>query len=266
MLAGAIKASFDRRIRKELNMDIGKQHYRNLAHWNQSDWEQIDIHLFIAANFTRYCSYLIKRVGLQYLPSDATDSLLGLFCDVAWRPLKAVHEKNLDAVGERRNQVMLGTLKMITFTRMVDALIREYPSYVALEQLPEFMEDDALDGEGDDDSLHHIAYSHEYEPSQRALFAAESHDLDLDWINAEDTGEEDRVSTMVEIMRSHLTPVQYRHLRYTICERMDTQEIAEHTGHSVTNARIILLNTRKKMMEMVPRNLAGSVADCVRRK
>ena len=246
-------------------MDIAKHEYRNLSQWSEAEWKRMDIHMFIAANFTRYCSYLIKRVGLQYLPSDATDSLLGLFCDVAWKPLKAVHEKNLEAEGERRNQVMLGTLKMITFTRMVDALIREFPNYIALDQLPEFDEDECSE-DADDDCYRHIAYASEYEPSQRALFAADTHSLNEDWEESEYAAEEERVSTMVEMMRSHLTPVQYRHLRYAICERMDTQEIAEHTGHSVTNARIILLNTRKKMLDMVPQDLSAAVADCVRRK
>lgn len=245
-------------------MDIDKQKYRNLAHWNHEDWSNLDIHLFIAANFTRYCSHLIKRVGLQYLPSDATDSLLGLFCDVAWKPLRSVHEKNIDAEGERRNQVMLGTLKMITFTRMVDALIREYPSYVTLDQLPEFESDEYADGDGDDD-IHHCSYSREYEPAQRALFAAENVDLSYEMLDHEDDSDDD-LTLMIEKMRSHLTPVQYRHLRYTLCENMDTQDIADHTGHSVTNARIILLNTRKKMMEMVPADLSAAVADCVLRK
>lgn len=246
-------------------MDIDKQKYRNLAHWNHEDWSNLDIHLFIAANFTRYCSYLIKRVGLQYLPSDATDSLLGLFCDVAWKPLKAVHEKNFGAEGERRNQVMLGTLKMITFTRMVDALIREYPSYVTLDQLPEFDSDEYGDTDGDDNACHHIGYASEYAPVQRALFAAENFDLSYEMLDQEEDSNDD-VTLMIEKMRSHLTPVQYRHLRYTLCENMDTQDIADHTGHSVTNARIILLNTRKKMMEMVPEELTSSVADCVLRK
>lgn len=246
-------------------MDIKKHKHRNLAPWSQEDWYNLDIHLFIAANFTRYCTHLVKRVGLQYLPSDATDSLLGLYCDVAWKPLKSVHEKNLDAEGERRNQIMLGTLKMITFTRMVDALIREFPNYVQIDQLPDFTEDDCYD-QDDDDCLNHIGYAREYEPLQRALFAAEDYILTYDMLEQEENEEDERISTMLEKMRSRLTPVQYRHLRYTICERMDTMEIAEHTGHSVTNARIILLNTRKKMMTMVPQEMADLVTDCVLRK
>lgn len=246
-------------------MDMTKHKHRNLAPWSQDDWHNLDIHLFIAANFTRYCTLLVKRVGLQYLPSDATDSLLGLYCDVAWKPLKSVHEKNLDAEGERRNQIMLGTLKMITFTRMVDALIREFPNYVQIDQLPDFTEDACCE-QDDDDCLSHIGYASEYEPSHRALFAAEDYTLTYDMLEQEQNQEEERISTMLERMRSRLTPVQYRHLRYTICERMDTTEIAEHTGHSITNARIILLNTRKKMMTMVPQEMVDLVTDCVLRR
>lgn len=246
-------------------MDMLKHKYRNLAPWSQEEWHNLDIHLFIAANFTRYCSHLIKRVGLQYLPSDATDSLLGLYCDVAWKPLKSVHAKNRDAEGERRNQIMLGTLKMITFTRMVDALIREFPNYVQIDQLPGFCEDDTQDSH-DDESLAHIGCRNGHEPSQRALFAAEDYALTFDMLEQEENREDERISIMLEKMRSRLTPVQYRHLRYTICERMDTMEIAEHTGHSVTNARIVLLNTRKKMMAMVPPEMASLVSDCVLRK
>lgn len=245
-------------------MDMGKLRYRNLALWNQEEWKQLDIHMFIAANFTRYCAHLIKRIGQQYLPSDTTDSLLGIYCDIAWKPLKSVHEKNLDAEGERRNQVMLGTLKMITFTRMVDALIREFPNYVSIDQLPGFSDDES--DCDDDDSLSHISYASEAYTMERALFAADDYALAYEMQEQEESQEEERVSTLLERMRSRITPVQYRHLRYTICERMDTMEIAEHTGHSVTNARIVLLNARKKMVDMVPQDLSDYVADCVLRK
>lgn len=245
-------------------MDASKQRYCNLAPWDHEEWQQLDIYMFIAANFTRYCTHLIKRIGTQHLPSDTTDSLLGIYCDVAWKPLKAVHGKNLDAEGERRNQIMLGTLKMITFTRMKDALIREFPNYISIDQLPVYADDDS--GCDDDDDLSHVFCASTNHPVPRALFAADDYSLSYDMQEQEESEEDERVSTLLERMRSRITPVQYRHLRYTICERMDTMEIAEHTGHSVTNARIVLLNARKKMMDMVPQELATHVADCVLRK
>lgn len=243
---------------------MNRQRYCNLASWSHDEWKQLDIYMFIAANFTRYCTHLIKRIGTQHLPSDTTDSLLGIYCDVAWKPLKAVHEKNLDAEGERRNQIMLGTLKMITFTRMKDALIREFPNHLSLDQFS-FYSDDECYHEDDGHSPHFLKL-HDDNPLQRAFFAAEDHALSHEMQDQADSQEDERISTLLERMRSRVTPVQYRHLRYTICERMSTMEIAEHTGHSVTNARIVLLNARRKMAEMVPDELSDYVADCVLRK
>ena len=106
-------------------MDVGMNRYRNLANWPDEAWEKLDIHLFIVANFNRYCTSLVKKVGTRNLPSDAVDSLPGLFCDVAHKPLSAVHQRNLDARGERRNQVMLGTLKIIEASAAVYGADRE---------------------------------------------------------------------------------------------------------------------------------------------
>lgn len=247
-------------------MDMAINQYRNLAGWKKQDWEQLDIHLFIAANFSRYCNGLMKKVGLQYLPSDASENMLGLFCDVAHKPLRTVHQKNLNAEGERRNQIMLGTLKMITFTRMVEALIREYPSYIALEHLPEAGDDDEFSTypvESDDDSFVFTL------PSQSCasmpLYAAVTVEP-VYHVDAEDDSDDDRISTMVEVLRSYLTPVQYRHVRYAICDGLDSQEIANLTGCSVTNVRIMLLNARKRMMDLVPAHLLPAVQECLHRK
>ena len=245
-----------------MNQSISR--FRNLAEWPDHDWKNLNIHLFIAANFNRYCSGLIKKIGLQYLPSDATDSMMSLFCDIAYKPLKTVHAKNLDAEGNRRNQIMLGTLKMITNTRMVDALIKEYPSYVALEQMIEFRdEDNFFDGafmqEEYRSSTPHMA-------GEATFFAAETCDIDPEETDLEEEMEKDRITVMLEMLRSYLTPVQYRHIRYAVCEGLTSQEIAERTGHSVTNVRIMLLNARKKMLELVPAHLSESVQEFLHRK
>lgn len=245
-------------------MDNSIARFRNLTHWSQDDWKDLDIHLFIAANFNRYCSTLIKKIGLQYLPSDTTESLLGLFCDVAFKPLTSVHKKNLTAQGERRNQIMLGTLKMIASTRMVEALIKEYPSYIALEQLPEYTDQDCNQQDG-------LYLGGGFEPVtmnsyQNTLFAAETADIFQEETDREEELENDRISVMVEMLRSYLTPVQYLHIRYAVCDGLNSHEIAERTGHSVTNVRIMLLNARKKMMDLVPSHLLTSIQDCLHRK
>lgn len=246
-----------------MNQSISR--FRNLAEWPDHEWQTINIHLFIAANFNRYCSSLIKKIGLQYLPSDATDSMMSLFCDIAYKPLKTVHEKNLDAEGNRRNQVMLGTLKMITNTRMVDALIKEYPSYVALEQMMEFRDEDInFDGSFSQDDYRSTVPNALI--GETTFFAAETCDLDPEETDLEEEMEKDRITVMLEMLRSYLTPVQYRHIRYAVCEGLTSQEIADRTGHSVTNVRIMLLNARKKMLELVPAHLSESMQEFLHRK
>ena len=246
-----------------MNQSISQ--FRNLADWSDHEWKTINIHLFIAANFNRYCSGLIKKIGLQYLPSDATDSMMSLFCDIAYKPLKTVHQKNLDAEGNRRNQIMLGTLKMITNTRMVDALIKEYPSYVALEQMVEFRdEDSSFDGSFSVEDYRSTIPNALM--GEATFFAAETCDLDSEETDLEEEMEKDRITVMLEMLRSYLTPVQYRHIRYAVCEGLTSQEIADRTGHSVTNVRIMLLNARKKMLELVPPHLSDSMQEFLHRK
>lgn len=244
-------------------------HFRNLANWPESDWLNLDIHLFIAANFNRYCSTLVKKIGLQYLPSDATDSLLGIFCDVAYKPLRTVHRKNLDAVGDRRNQIMLGTLKMIAFTRMVQAVIKEYPSYIALEQFSDSLDEDIpVETAECPPAPPAVAEAHPLKMpnAESTFFAAETMDAFHEESDRLQQQESDRVSVMVEMLRGHLTPVQYRHIRYAVCDGLNSHEISQRTGHSVTNVRIMLLNARKKMLDLVPSHLHDSVRECLHRK
>lgn len=236
--------------------------YRNLTQLSDDEWQDLNIYLFIAANFNRYCSPLIKKIGAKYLPSDASETLLSLFCDVGYKPLASIHQKNLDAKGERRNQIMLGTLKMIATTRMVEAVIKEFPSYVNLDLIPEASEDDYGKGMFDDD----FAAPVKQDAWQQALFAASSDCISQEEAEIEASQNDEQLSLMIETIRSYLTPMQYKHLRYAICDGMNCNEIAEKTGHSSTNVRIMLLNARKKMMELIPDHLTGDLAHCLHRR
>lgn len=258
-------------------------HYRNLKHLSQQEWQQLDIHLFIAANFNRYCSLLIKKIGYQHLPSDAMDSLLSLYCMVAFKPLVSVHLRHLDAEGEKRNQVMLGTLKMISMTRMIDAVIQEYPSHLSLDQIttlaiPPGVEQecatyDTTPFEGGFDS-HNDAANDAYNDSRvdkgitpvgavGALSREMETPEDRERFLAED---EQRKSAMIELARHCLTVNQYQTLRHLLCDDMDTQQIAALTGTSLTNIRIMLLNIRKRLHQLLPADVATELESCLFRK
>lgn len=239
-------------------------HYRNLKDLSQAEWKNLDIHLFIAANFNRYCSGLIKKIGYQHLPSDATECLLSLFCATAYKPLKSVHEKNIDATGEKRNQVMLGTLKMISMTRMVDALIHEFPSYLPLDYV-------ITPTPQDGDAISNVA-------SNAGFVLSHSHSIDepaSDYTHSLSTPEEKEQhcqkeeqykSEMIERLRHLLTISQYQTMRHLLCDNMDLHQIAQITGTSLTNIRIMLQNIRRRLFEMLPPEQAHAFADCLHRK
>jgi hypothetical protein len=242
-------------------MDItASTHYRNLSHLSVDEWKNLDIHLFIAANFNRYCGLLIKKIGYQHLPSDAMESLLGLYCAVAYKPLVSVHSRNIDAEGEKRNQVMLGTLKMISTTRMVDAVIQEYPAYVSL---------DNMEGSGDPESLkiaenNALRYSAFTFPEHASLAAA--NDV---WFGENDIDPaegDEKLTMMIETLRHELTVSQYQVLRHLLCDHYDIHQIAELTGTTLTNIRIMLQNIRRKLHSLLPPDTAKRFEHCLYRK
>lgn len=233
-------------------------HYRNLREWSHEDWKQLNIHLFIAANFNRYCSVLLKKIGFQHLPSDATESLLGLFCSVGYKPLLSAHQKSIDAVGERRNQIMLGTLKMIAMTRMVDALIQEYPAYISLEHL-HHLRKERQRAEHEDYGIRDL-------PLQDATWSLHANEIPPEELEEQAEEYEQRKSVMLESFRHNLTLNQYQAMRYLLCDHMEINQIANLTGTSLTNIRIMLQNTRRRMHGVLPSDMAAEFADCLHRK
>ena len=237
--------------------------YRNLANWTQDEWEKLDIYTFIAANYNRYCSSLLKKIGTQYLPSDAKDVLMGLFADVSYKPLKNVHKKNITARGECRNQALLGTLKKIAVTRMIDAVIKEFPNTISIDRITVAFTLDEHADVYETDHRHIPSTQSQATELSTVLYAASSaEDLLLDTEKDLDSADNE-TSRKVEIVRSHLTKTQYKHLRYVVCDGLSFREIAEHTDHSITNVRIILLNTRKKMLGLVPHHLQKGIESCL---
>lgn len=234
-------------------MKMKLDQHRDLAPWPDSAWEALDIHLFIAANFTRYCADLFSKVGTTYLPSDAHASLLGLYCDVAHRPLQTLHRRHLDVRGDRRNQIMLGTLKKISLTRMVEALIEEFPAFAPLTPQQEL-----------DDS--------DEEAEDTWPDASPRNAQDLPWPagpppydDSEALQQDAHLSRMLESVRFYLTPTQYRYLRLLICEGLEAEEIAERQGCGAAGVRNVLRKARRRLLSLAPDTRQDTLTPCLRR-
>lgn len=258
---------------KGLKMDVSHLNlnkYRDLSSWTDQAWRELDIHLFIAGNFNRYSGSLLKRIGYQYLPNDATEIMASLFADAAYKPLKAVHQREITAQGNRRNQVMLGSLKKIAATRIVEAMIKEFPSHISLESMllhSQVTNSYVAESTETQLSTAHLARKGgEGTASQDAFYAAGSLEDAMELENRSETPEELERSEKIEMIRGYLSPTQYLHLRYVVCDGLSPDEIAERTNCSVTNVRIVLLHARKAMLKLVPQELQAFVESSIYRK
>lgn len=128
--------------------DLARRYFE-IESLTDNEWRDLNYFEFIRINHKRYISHAIGNQA-HYLPSDATEELLGIFLDVALEPIRRVHLRNLDAVGQRRRQVMLGTLRGIACTRVSERLMQEYPArqFVSLDSVGswcEFADDEDRD-------------------------------------------------------------------------------------------------------------------------
>jgi hypothetical protein len=248
---------------------IHRDRYRNLAGWTPEEWRSLDIFRYVAVNWRRYASLVIKRIGARNLPPDIHDWLPGIFIEHAHGPLSVVHGRHPDAEGERRNQIMLGTLKAIAATRIVEAVIEEFPLYLPLDSLTGVEEpasgwnDDAVTppppsvpaGEWNESDLVHPAYL--WDPEDLVSSGSEPPD--------DDTAYPMNV-VRLEWLRSHLTPTQYRILHLMLVEHLDFQDIADATGVGISNVRIMMLQARQRMLALMPPELASECQDLRKRR
>jgi hypothetical protein len=217
---------------------------RDLSGITEEEWRHLDIHLFIAANSDRYYRLTIRKIGSKHLPGDILDILPGMFLDIAYRPLRAVHEKNLNATGDKRNQIMLGTLKMIALTRMVEAVIDECPLYHYLEDDDDW--ETVLGGQREFDQ-HSTRGDDGAEDTREEIGDVYSTGGDLAAFSSEH---------MLEWLRGFLPRTQYTLLREQICEGHDFADLAKRHGTTLTNVRVVMLNARKRLLELMPEEIA----------
>lgn len=220
--------------------------YTNLAGWSRIEWEQLDIYRFILANFRRYMPLVVNRIGKENFPMEAYEVAPSLFIDRGYKPLASVHSKNHVAVGERRNQIMLGSLREIARTRIVEAVIKEFPFHESIDNYQsqlETTEDDLTSAKEEGPGFGRSSVSNLFTESSEIVVDREV--LETEW------QEEKQKRLQVELVRSFLTNNQYQHFKSKVCEGKTVEQIALDTGKTVSNARITLKNARIRLFNLL---------------
>lgn len=221
--------------------------YTNLANWSQQDWENLDIFTFIDRNHNRYRDLVLRKIGYGHLPADAMKDLASVFYVCSVEQLRRRHQSNLDAEGQRRNQLMLGTLKSIAATRVVDQLIKEFPLHISLEEEQSRAEDSfeyanaSFDEDGPGSSEGHSYW----EVSTQAFTATEREMWE------EEQRELEELNHYLDLSRKFLTRTQHQYVSKVIRECFTPADIAEEKGCTRTTVRIGLREARRRMLDQL---------------
>ena len=96
--------------------------------------------------------------------------------------------------------------------------------------------------------------------------------------NPDDLGEEPDVTgnndehpyppnvVRIEWLRSHLTPTQYRIMHLMLVENLDFGDIADATGVSISNVRIMMLHARERILALMPEKMATDCQELRKRR
>lgn len=257
---------------KSTPVDTQLERYRNLLDWTHDEWLSLDIFRYIAANWRRYAPLVIKRIGARNLPPDIHDWLGGIFIEHSLTPLRVVHRRHPDAQGERRNQIMLGTLKAIALTRIVEAVVEEFPLHVPIDSLSR-VEEPSTGGS----DTHPGAVNSHFTSADVGWAEADLRHPAFLW-NPDDLADESETAespdeqayppnvVRIEWLRSHLTPTQYRIMHLMLVENLDFGDIADATGVSISNVRIMMLHARERLLALMPEAMAVDCQDLRKRR
>lgn len=271
-----------------------ERHFFDIEKLTDEQYANLDIGMFIMANLRRYIGLISEQTGA--LSELELSELPGIFYDQGIKPLTNKHRSLLDESPLERKKGMLGYLKAIAKTRVVQAIYASRKS-VDLEVVHDddscailynhtkrskssnsaydFFKDSIDQSAGDSGYSSQEQYWHiiqttqnsmSCDPAENLMFAAEEVALD-----EQPEYDADRYSVAresLESIRDVLPAGQYATLRDLVESDFSASahDIARDKGCSVRKVYARLAKARRRMYDMLPPELQAKHADDLKRK
>lgn len=220
-----------------------------IASLSQKEWEELDLWKWLEAHYRAYAKNVAKAYRRRFGEVDHDEVQNNIYAAV-YPALVSAHRRNLNAVGEKRNQVLFSTILVITTKRIPAMLNAEFPACEqkafdflspSPEQYSRFQQEHTTNSES----------SSEWSKIEAIMYAAadaDRHELDIgdECARREKQAamEEQENSRRVEQLRTAMPNRWYQVLRMGICDRMTPKDIAEHLGVSQDTIYNIRSNTK----------------------
>jgi hypothetical protein len=216
-----------------------------IANMSQSEWEELNLGEWFLAHYAPYMwpttnAYMAH--GIFYDPAEIRNHLYAVVVPA----LKTKHRKNLDATGEKRNQVLFGTLNAFATKRAPSDVHKQFPSSYEVAAF------DLRSGSngGMDESVPEWKILEDLH-TQYAAAESDQGDPTIDDLQERDDrieAEEATTSRMIEMIRPLLLPRQYQVYRFLFCDRMSPHEVAHELKVSVEHIYALRSKAKKTLL------------------
>ena len=241
----------------------------DIAALTDKEFADLDVGYLILNNYRRYRQAITDIIGP--LTEFEEDDLAGIFWDICHVEIGKVKAAHLNSTGEERKIAILGILKSMARTRVMEYICKQreslkvdpelsYEDGGAFFSCPKYKKNSPDEWAFMDFDQHRIAN----DPAERMMFAAEAvvgaydEESDEEFVNLE----------RIESIR-HLFP----HKQYSALVELaqagfstPVKEVADDIGCSDRKYYARLASARLKMWEHLPQHKQAELEHCLKRK
>lgn len=241
----------------------------DIAKLSDEEFANIDVGILIYSNYRRYVSQITSRMGP--LTDYEMDDLAGIFWDICHREIQRLKNEHLHSEGQVRKQAILGILKSMARTRVLEYIRqrREVPGIhtdLSFEDGRVYLTCPKRSA-SDSDEWFHLDVDQmdaSNDPSASIMFAAEA----LEGPFCEDEDEQFQMLEKLESIRHIFSQKQFQALVTLAGSGFKTpvSELAEELGCSTRKFYSRLASARLRIWEVLPDSMKSNFIDCLKRK
>lgn len=269
-----------------------EKHFFDIEQLTDEEYADLDIGLFIMANLRRYIGLISEQTGT--LTEMELSELPGIFYDQGIKPLTKKHRSLLGASPLERKKGLLGYLKAIAKTRVVQAIYASRKSvdfevvhddescailYNSVRRNRSSNDECSVTAQTENSNDQELNQQEHYwhiiqtsqasisgDPAENLMFAAE--EITLDGHPEHETDRYSIARESLESIRDVLPAGQYATLRDLVDSDFSASayDIARENGCSVRKVYARLARARRRMFEMLPPDLQARHVDDLKRK
>lgn len=208
--------------------------YTSLASLSTHDFENLNVLEFTFNNAARYINSIMSRISECVDIEEARCEIINVIVDIAYTPMSQALASNIDIDPDKRDQVMLGTLKSICMTRVVEHYLPKSFQAGDKKVVCKNVSFDEMVDSGIEFTNDHELYTGLNDGIEFVYHSADSSDSSVE-------SDSETFLTLLEKRRHLLTNTQYEIVHALVVERVERKHLQVTKINRVLNCALARL-------------------------